>query len=166
MNPMRDIRIAKVTLNIGCGEAGEKLDKAKKLLNILTGKTVVLTATDKRTTFGVPKGRSIGCKITLRGQDATAFLKKALEGAENRLSEKSFDKQGNFSFGVKEHIDLPGVRYDPEIGIYGMDVCVTLERRGYRVSRKKLPSKIGKTHIITPDEAREWAVKTFGVKME
>ncbi|MDD5416365.1 MAG: 50S ribosomal protein L5 [Candidatus Aenigmarchaeota archaeon] len=166
MNAMREIKIFKVTLNIGCGEAGEKLDKAKRLLETLTGKTVVLTRTDKRTTFGSPKGKTIGCKVTLRGDDAVKFLKRAFEAAEMKISQKSFDKQGNFSFGVKEHIDLPGVKYEPDIGIYGMDVCVTLERRGYAVARKKISSKIGANHVITADEAREWLVKTFGVSLE
>ncbi len=166
MNAMREIRIQKVTVNIGCGEPGEKLEKAGKLIGQLTGKKVVQTATRDRTTFGTPKGRKIGCKTTLRGEDAAAFLKRALDTVEKKISKKSFDKQGNFSFGIKEHIDMPGVRYDPDIGIYGMDVCVTLERRGYRVARKKISSKIGANHVIKPEEAREWLQKTFGVKVE
>jgi len=165
MNPMRDIRIAKVTVNIGCGEAGEKLERAKKLLKQLTGKKIVSTHTTRRTTFGSPKGRAIGCKITLRGEDAKEFLKRTLEAVENKLNSKSFDRQGNFSFGIKDHIDLPGVRYDPDIGIYGMDVCVTLERRGYRVARKKNPTAVGKKHKITAEESRQWAEKTFGVNI-
>ncbi len=166
MNNMREIKVAKVTVNIGCGEAGEKLERAKKLLNILTGKKIVTTHARKRTTFGSPKGRALGCKITLRNNDAIEFLKRALEAKEKKLAENNFDKQGNFSFGVREHIDLPGVKYDPNIGVYGMDVCVTLERRGFRVARKKNPSKIGKKHLITAEEARVWAEKTFGVKIE
>lgn len=165
MNSMREIRIAKVTVNIGCGEAGEKLERAKKLLAQLTGKTIVTTHTTRRTTFGSPKGRGIGCKVTLRGNDAIAFLKKTFEANENNMKTRSFDEQGNFSFGVKDHIDIPGVKYDPDIGIFGMDVCVTLERRGYRVARKKIPSKIGLKHVINSDEAREWVEKTFGVKI-
>jgi len=166
MNNMRDIRVAKVTVNIGCGETGDKLEKAKKLLAQLTGKKIVPTHTARRTTFGSPKGRAIGCKVTLRNKDAIEFLKRTLEGVENKIKERSFDKQGNFSFGIKDHIDLPDVKYDPDIGIYGMDICVTLERRGYRVARKKTSTKIGKKHVITPDEARQWVVKTFGVKIE
>ena len=122
MNPMKNIRIEKITLNIGCGEAGEKLDKAKKLLEVLTNKKVVITTTHDRTSFGMAKGRPIGCKITLRGKDAEEFLKKALDAVDLKLSKNIFDKQGSFSFGVKEHIDIPGVRYDPQIGIFGMDV--------------------------------------------
>ncbi len=165
MNPMKEIRIAKVTINIGCGEAGEKLDKAKKLLNSLTDKKILITKTKKRTKFGMPKGRPIGCKVTLRGKDAVEFLKRVLDVAEFKLKASSFDEQGNFSLGVKEHIHLPGVRYDPNIGIYGMDVCVTLERKGFRVSRKRLPEKIGKKHLITLEDSIEWAKKNLGVEV-
>lgn len=165
-NPMHEIRMEKLTINIGCGAGGEKLDKAKKLLEKITGKKVVITNSRKRSTFGVAKGRPLGCMITLRGRDASGFLKKALDAIDGKIPENSFDRQGNFSFGIREQIDLPGVKYDPEIGIYGMDVCVTLERRGYRVKKKRIPHKIGKKHIIKKEDAKEWAVKNFGVKIE
>ncbi len=166
MNPMREIRISKVTINIGCGEAGEKLDKAKKLLHTLTEKKTMVTSTKKRTTFGTPKNRPIGCKVTLRGKQAEEFLKRALDVIDFILKPSVFDKQGNFSFGIKEHIHLPGVRYDPGIGIYGMDVCVTLERKGYRVSRKRIPRKVGRKHHITSEESKQWVIKNLGVKIE
>jgi large subunit ribosomal protein L5 len=165
MNPMRNIRIEKITINIGCGDAGEKLERAKSLLEKLTDKKVVITKTRNRTTFGAVKGKPIGCKVTLRGKDAGEFLKKAFDAVENKLSKNVFDAQGSFSFGVKEHIDIPGVRYDPEIGIFGMDVCVTLERPGFRVKRKRMKSKIGKEHLIKPEEALEWTSKSYGVEI-
>lgn len=165
MNPMREIKIEKITINIGCGEAGEKLEKARKLLEKLTKKKIAITHTHRRTTFGVAKGRPIGCKVTLRKKEAGEFLKKALNAVDNKLSESVFDSQGNFSFGIKEHINIPGIRYDPEIGIFGMDVCVTLERPGFRVKRKRLPHKIDKSHLITPEEAKEWVVKNYGVEI-
>jgi len=165
MNPMKSIRIEKITLNIGCGEAGEKLDKAKKLLEFLTEKKVVMTSTHDRTSFGMAKGRPIGCKITLRGKNAEEFLKKALSAVDFKISKNVFDKYGNFSFGIKEHIDIPGVKYDPEIGIFGMDICVTLERPGFRVKRKKFPGKIGKKHLIHSEEAMEWIVKNYKVEL-
>lgn len=166
MNPMQEIKIEKVTLNIGCGEAGEKLDKARKLLETLTGKKVVLTKTRGRTTFGTPKGRTIGCKITLRKKDAAEFLKRALDALGNKLSAKCFDSTGNFSVGIKEHIDLPGVKYDPDIGIYGMDVCITLERKGFGIKRRRLSKKIGKRHKITKEEAIDFVTKKFGANIE
>lgn len=163
---MREIRMEKLTVNIGCGTGGEKLDKAKKLLEKLTGKKVVITKSRKRSTFGVAKDRPLGCMITLRGNDAKDFLKKALEAIDKNIPAKSFDRQGNFSFGIKEQIDLPGVKYEPEIGIYGMDVCVTLERRGFRVKKKRIPHKVGKKHIIGKEESKQWAIKNFGAKVE
>ena len=63
MNPMTKIRIEKLTINIGCGDAKERLEKAKILLERLTEKKVVITKTKSRTTFGSTKGKPIGCKI-------------------------------------------------------------------------------------------------------
>ncbi len=165
-NPMRKIRIEKITVNIGVGESGPKLEKAKKLLEKLTEKKVVITKTHKRTTFGTAKGRPIGVKITLRKEDAVNFLKKALQAVENKLKSSQFDNNGNFSFGIAEYISIPGYKYDPEIGILGMDVCVTLERPGFRVKRRRMrKAKIGKTHKITPQEAINWVKENFGVEV-
>ncbi len=166
MNPMRAIRIEKITVNIGVGEPGEKLEKAKKLLESLLNKKIILTRTRKRTTFGTPKGRTIGVKVTLRGKDAEEFLKRALEAREKRLPKTVFDTQGNFSFGVKEHIDMPGVKYDPELGIFGMDVSVTLERLGFRIQRKAMARKLGRKHRITEEDAMQWVIGKFGIKVE
>jgi len=165
MADMRAIRIEKITINIGCGGAGDKLEKAKGLLAVLTDKKIVVTNTQKRTTFGGTKGKPIGCKVTLRKKDAEEFLKKAFEAVENKIPKTVFDKQGNFSFGVKEHINIPGVRYDPEVGIFGMDVCVTLERPGFRVKRKRMGRSVGSAHVIKPEEAMEWLIKNYKVEM-
>lgn len=68
---------------------------------------------------------------------------------------------GNFGFGVDEHIDL-GLKYDPSIGIYGMDFYVVLSRPGYRVGRKKRKSgRIGVQHIISKDDAMKWFKSKF-----
>ena len=162
---MRNIKIEKLTVNIGCGESGEKLEKARKLLSELVDKKVVITKTSKRTTFGMAKGRPIGCKITLRGNDAKEFLERAFEAVDKKILKRVFDSSGNFSFGIREHIDIPGVNYDPEIGIFGMDVTVTLERPGYSIRRKKISHKIGKKHLIKPEESMEWIVKNYGVEI-
>jgi large subunit ribosomal protein L5 len=165
MNPMKEIRIEKVTLNIGVKEAGA-VDVAKKLLEKLTEKKIVVTRTKKRTTFGVSKGRPIGVKVTIRGEKTKELLKKLLDAVENKLNECCFDDTGNFSFGIDEYINIPGLKYDPEIGIIGMDVCITLERPGYRVKRRRIrKQKIGKTHRITKEEAMEFAKKSLGVKI-
>jgi large subunit ribosomal protein L5 len=166
MNPMRKIRLEKVTINIGAGEAGPKLEMAKKLVEKLSESKVVVTKTHKRTTFGVAKKRPIGVKVTLRAERAKEFLKKALKAVNNRLAVTQFDDNGNFSFGIREYIDLPGIKYDPEIGIMGMDVCVTLERPGFRIKRRaERPKRIGKKHRITKEESQEWVKGEFDVEI-
>jgi large subunit ribosomal protein L5 len=158
------VRIEKLTLNIGCGTA-TNTEHAKKILEMLSNRKVVITKTRKRTTFNVPKNKPIGCKVTIR-QETEKFLKLLLEAKENKLSQRSFDSTGNFSFGIKEYIDIPGMDYEPKVGILGMDVCVTLERPGYRVKRKRLAGKVGKSHLITKQEAMDFMKQKFGVEIE
>ncbi|NPA22395.1 MAG: 50S ribosomal protein L5 [Candidatus Micrarchaeota archaeon] len=167
MNPMREIKIEKVTLNIGVGQPGERLENAKKLLERITGKKATFTQAKVRNpTFKIRPGLPIGVKVTLRGKDAEEILRKAFKSVKNKISKKSFDEAGNFSIGIKEYIDFPGAKYDPEIGMFGFDVVVTLERPGYRVKkRKRAPSKVGKHHRIKPEEAMEYIKQKFGVEV-
>ncbi len=161
-NPMREIRLDKVTINLGAGESGPQLEKSKALLEKISQKKVVTTMTKKRTTFGMAKKKPIGVKVTLRGKPAMELLSQLLRSFENKIKESCFDNSGNFSFGVAEYINIPGIKYDPDIGILGMDVCVTLHRGGYRIKRRMLsPKKIGKNHKIKREEAMEWARKTL-----
>ena len=161
---MRGERIEKITLNIGCGTK-TSIDHAKTILEMISEKKVVITRTAKRTTFNVPKDKPIGCKVTIR-KNTEEFLKRMLEARDNKLSEKNFDSTGNFAFGVKEYIDIRGMDYDPKLGILGFDVCVTLERPGYRVKRKRLSSRIGKGHRIRKEDAMQFVKEKFGVTIE
>ncbi len=168
MNLMREIRIEKVVLNIGCGGDLQKIERAEKLLKKITGREkVLITKSRKRSTFGIAKGKPIGVKVTLRKKDAEEFLKRAFSAIDNKLKASFFDEEGNFSFGIKEYIDLPGIKYDPSIGMLGLDVCVTLERPGFRIKRRKIQRrKIPKEHRISKEEAMEWVKKKFGVEIE
>jgi large subunit ribosomal protein L5 len=83
------------------------------------------------------------------------------------LKASSFDGFGNISVGIHEHIDIPGTKYNPDIGIFGMDVNVTLSRPGYRIARKSRKSaKIGKEHRINKEEAMEFFRQQYGAKVE
>jgi large subunit ribosomal protein L5 len=167
-NVMREIRLDKVTVNIGVGEAGDRLLKAKKILELVTKQKPVITrARHTNRDLGIRPGMEIGCKVTLRGTSAEDFLKRAFWTRENRIAEYSFDPEGNFSFGVADYTDFEGVRYDPEIGIFGMDVTVTLKRRGgKRVSTRRLvQSRIPKHHRISQDEGREFVSSKFSVEV-
>ena len=144
---MRDVYIDKVVVHMGVGESGEKLVKAEEIMKTITKQTPVRTIAKKtQPAFSIRKGAPIGCKVTLRGKPAETFIKTSLGIVDRVLFDNQFDKTGNFSFGIEEHTDFPGMSYDPQIGIYGMDINVVLERRGIRITRrrmqqKKLPSK-------------------------
>ena len=165
---MREIRIEKITLNIGVGEAGDKLENAFNLMKRITNRKPVKTYAKKRIpNWNIRPGLPIGVKVTIRGKEAEELLKKLFEAVDNKVKLSQFDKNGNLSFGVKEYIHIPGVKYDPKIGIYGMDVCVTLERPGYRIKKRRyLNRKVGKKHKITKEEAAKFFEEKFGIKVE
>jgi len=167
-NPMRTIKLAKVTVHIAVGKSGEMLEKARKVLEDLTGQKTC-TRQAKRTVkeFGIREGEPIACLTTLRGDRANEFLKRGLEAASNTLKGSSFDENGNFAFGVKEHIEIPGTKYQPELGIFGMDIVGTLERPGYRVKRRRIrPAKIGKSHRVNREDAIKFVAEKFGVQVK
>jgi len=160
-------RIEKVTVNIGVGEAGERLKKAETVLTNLTNRKPVQTLARKTNKdLGIRKGMPIGCKVTLRGKAAEEFLRKALETRNNKIGEYAFDDQGNFSFGIPDHTLFKDQKYDPEIGIFGMDVCVTMEKPGYRVKRRRLRrGKIPKHHRVTREETMRFMQEKFNVEV-
>jgi len=168
-HPMRKPRIAKVTVNIALGYGGERLRKAAQVLEEITGQKPVFRRA-KRTirAFGVRKGENIAVMVTLRKDKAIAFLKKAFEAVGYKAKASSIDQFGNFAFGIEEHILIPGVKYDPEIGILGMDVILTIERPGYRITRRKRARKqhIPLRHRVTPEETMVLLNQLFGVKFE
>lgn len=167
-NSMRAIAVEKVTANMGVGESGEELKKAMTILSgVSNAKPVQTTCKIKQPAWGVRPGLPIGTKVTLRRGGAEKFLKGALSAKENKLSRKNFDNRGNFGFGIKEHIDLPGVKYDPKVGIRGMDILVSLARPGYRIRRRKIKKRcIRKRHAITKGEAIDFVKARFGVEVE
>lgn len=166
-NPMLGIRLEKITINMGCGGDEKLIERCKKLVELLTGgKKPIVTLSKKRSTFGVAKYKPVGVKLTMRGKEAAAFLDLALSGVEKRLKPSQFDSEGNFSFGVKEYIEMPGIKYDHDIGMLGFDVAVTLERAGFVVSKRRVKrGKISKHHKIKKEESMEWAKKNLGVEI-
>lgn len=168
MNVMEKPYIAKATVNIGVGEGGEKLTRAEKLIETLVDQTPVRTYSKvTNPEFGIRKKQPIACKVTLRGEKAEKIISMVLAGLENRIKASQFDQEGNVSFGIREHIDIPGVRYDPDIGIFGMDVAVTFQKPGHRIKERRLrPKKIPKTQRVTKEESMELMKEKFQVIIE
>ena len=167
VNPMTQPQIEKVTVNIGVGEAGERLRKAESVLEKITHhKPVQTLSTITNRELGLRKRMPIGCKVTLRGDEALDFLKKAWETRENRIADYAFDEQGNLSFGIPDHTLFKDQKYNPDIGIFGMDVCITVEKPGYRIKRRQIQQrKIPHKHKVSKEEAMSYISKTFDVEV-
>jgi len=161
---MKEILIDKVVLNIGAGTEIANVEKAVLLLNRISGAKAVKTVAKKRIpTWKLRPGLPVGARVTLRGKKAQELLKGLLTAADFAIPKKSFTENG-FSFGIKEYVDIPGAKYDPKIGIIGLDVVVALKRRGYRISKRKIKkASVGSSHVIKPEEAYAFA-KAMGVK--
>jgi large subunit ribosomal protein L5 len=164
-NPMTKPTLDKVTVHISVGEGGQKLINAENIVKTLTGQATVRTSAKKtQPIFGIRKGQAIGCKTTLRRERASAFLRSSLETRQNFVHEFQFDDTGNVSFGIVDHTDFPGMTFDPQIGIFGMDVIVSLKKPGYRVARRRAAQRrvpIG--HRVTREQAISFLQNNYNV---
>ena len=158
-NPMREIKIEKIVLSMG--GIGEDLEKGVKLLKFITGRKPAKKRSNKRIpTLNVRPKLEIGAMVTIR-QNIKEFLGKMLVAVDNTLKRKQIS-ENNFSFGIKEYIEIPGIEYQREIGIVGLDVTVVFKRVGRRVKLKKIKrGKIPKRQNIPKEEIIKFMEENF-----
>ena len=166
-NPMKKPYLEKIVLNIGVGVGGEELEKAITVLETIADQKAIKTVSKTNVKeFNLRKGRPIGAKVTVRGQNAEKLLKKLLIVNNNKILVRSFDDYGNFGFGITEHISIPGIEYDNRIGIWGLDCVGRVIKPGMRIKfRKKSRTKVPKHHYVSREETQYFLKQKFGVEI-
>jgi large subunit ribosomal protein L11e len=163
LTPVRpELRELRGYADISVGESGDRLTRASKVLEQLTGQTPV-TSKARYTvrTFGIRRNEKIAVHVTIRGPKAEEILERGLKVKEYELRKRNFSETGNFGFGIQEHIDL-GARYDPSIGIFGMDFYVVMGRPGGRVARRRAKrTRIGFPHRVRKEDTIAWFKQRF-----
>jgi len=163
VNPMREIKLEKVVLNIG--GVAEKLDKGVILLEAISGKKAIrVKATKRIPSWNVRPGLEVGVKVTLRGADALDMVKKLLPAIDNVLKEKQV-QDNCFSFGIHEYIEIPGIEYIREVGIMGFEVTVVFSRAGKSVEKKKVKRGKARRSVVTRKEIEDYVVEKFGTEI-
>jgi large subunit ribosomal protein L5 len=147
-NVMQVPRIAKITVNMGVGEAAadkKVMDAAVADLTRITGQKPLVTKSRKAVaSFKIRQGLAIGAKVTLRGRRMYEFLDRLINIAMPRIrdfrgvSPRSFDGRGNYSLGVKEQIIFPEIQYDQIDQVRGMDITISTTARDDRRGRALL----------------------------
>ena len=166
-NVMRAPKIARVVLSAGAVD--KNLEKAKKLLVLISEKKEQITKSGSRMripAFGVKPKMELGTSVTLRGAEAIEVLRRLLGAIDNQLRVRQIDKN-NFSFGIPEYINIPGMKYARDIGIRGFNVTVVFERRGVRVKRRKIkPGRVPAKQHVSPEEIIEYMKKSFKTEVK
>lgn len=163
-NVMHQIKIEKVVLSVG--GISEELEKGFKLLEIVSERKPAKTRSRKRIpAFAVRPGLEVGAVVTLR-EGYEELLKKFFVAIDGILKKKQVS-ENNFSFGIKEYIEIPGMEYNRDIGIRGFDVTVVFKRSGRRVKLRKVKrGKIPQRQVITKDEIIKFMEENFKVKFK
>jgi large subunit ribosomal protein L5 len=165
--PMLRPKIGAVQINMSLGKAGDPLTNGMKILEEITRQKPVETYS-KQTwrKWGIRKGQPVGAKVTIRGKEAYELLMRLFHAKGYQLKGTSFDKQGNFGFGIVEHIDIPGMQYQPGMGIVGFDVNVQMVRAGYRVKDRKVGnSKLPTKQFLDREDTMAFLIDEYKINI-
>jgi len=159
-NSMREIKIERIILS--CSGVKDELEKSFKLLQKISGKKPSKRKTNKRIpSFDIRPKMEVGCMVTLRGIESIKLLGRLLSAIENKLRVKQI-ADNHFSFGIEEYIEIPGEKYDRDIGMTGLKVTVVFTRKGKRTSRKKIKrGKIPKRQNVAKEEIIKFMEDNF-----
>lgn len=166
-NPMQKLSVDKLVVNIGTGSDEKVQSSARNLLQIITNRKPSDAVSRKRNpSFKISKGFKIGTFVTLRGKEIKPLATKLFDAIDNKIKDSSVS-ENSVSFGIREYIDISGIKYDPKIGMLGMNVNLSFRRPGTRVSlRKRKRNTVGLKHrIVTKDEIKNYLKNEFNVEI-
>lgn len=162
---MRSLRINKLVINIGTGSDENLQGNAKRLIETITGrKSADEISRTRNPAFKIAKGQKIGAFVTVRGEPAKKLVVKLFEAVDRKIKETAITSN-SLSFGIPEYIDISGVKYDPKVGMLGMNVNLSFKRSGLRVAlRKRHNAKIPAKHrAVSKEEIIDYIKKEFDV---
>ncbi len=165
-NPMARVFMDKVIINIGTGAEKDRQEKARALLQLITGRKPADEISRKRIPqFKISKGSKIGAYVTVR-DEPEKLVKRLFDAVDNKIKDSSVGIN-TASFGIREYIDISGVKYDPNIGMLGMNVNMSFRRAGARVAeRKRKAAGIAKSHrTVTKEQVKEYLEKNLNVQV-
>lgn len=160
---MREVKIEKIVFNVG--GTGVELEKGIKLLHMICPgrKEAKMKSTKRIPTLGVRPGLEVGAVITVR-KDIKEILTRMLSAIDGKLKKKQIS-DNNFSFGIKEYLEVPGMEYNRDIGMMGFDVTVVFKRTGRRVGQRKIKkSKVPEKQRVTKEEIIKFMEDNYSVK--
>ena len=164
-NKMQEIEIEKMVLN--CGGVEDKLEKSIKLLEIISKKKIQIIKSSKRIPdFGISPGKKSGCKVTLRNkEEIVGLLKRFFAAMDNSVLKRQI-ADNHASFGIREYIEIPGLEYNRDIGMIGLEFDVSFKRKGKRVKYKKIKKgKYPARQTVTKEEIVEFLKKNFKINI-
>ena len=163
-NPNRKIKLKNIVLN--CGGVAEKLERAVRLLELVSGLKAKKTLSKRRIpSFGIRPGLEIGCKVTISDKKAAELLKRLFPAVNNQINDRQVGN-GSAGFGIQEYIEIPGLQFQRNIGIMGFDVAINLARAGFSIKDKKRGrSSIPARHRISKEETIKFIEENFNVKV-
>lgn len=166
-NRMQELVVEKLVINVGTGSDQHIHANAKRLLELITGRKPSNAVSRKRNpSFKITKGQNIGTFVTVRGPEIKPLAERLFDAVDRQIKETAVT-DNCVSFGIREYIDIRGVKYDPKIGMLGMNVNLAFKRKGTRVAlRKRKRAAVPRRHrLVDRNDILQYLKRNYNVEL-